>query len=145
MSIADNPPDIIMIVEVIRKTEVTPIDEARLSLPGFNAFYNFFFDPSLPNLGGSGSRVIVIFVGNSISVYEFRDVGPFHEQLWLSVPFVGSDSLLVGCIYCSLSSDTLTSTCQLCKFIELAASLSTHQLICGDFNCSNMDWITGCG
>jgi len=114
-----------MIVEVIPKVQVTPIDEARLSLAGFNAFYNF--DPSSPNLGSSGSCGNAIFVSNIISAYDFHEVGPFHGQLCMvSVPLVGSDSLLVGSIYRSPSSDTLASTCQLCKLIELAASLSTH-------------------
>ena len=49
MHIADDPPDIIMLVEVIPKAQFMPIDQARLSLPGFTAYYNF--DPSTPNLG----------------------------------------------------------------------------------------------
>jgi len=42
VQIADNPPDIILITEVIPKAQVNPIDEGRL---GFNVFLNF--DPTL--------------------------------------------------------------------------------------------------
>jgi len=130
-------------VEVIPKAQVNPIDQARLSLPGFNAYYNF--DPCLSNLGGSGSRGIAIFVKCSIRAHEFHDVEPFHEQLWLSVPLTNNDSLLLGCIYRSPSSDMLTSTSQLCGLLQSVASLSTHLLVCGDFNYPNIDWFTGCG
>jgi len=38
MQIADSPPDIILITEVIPKAQTNPIDEARLNIPGFNMF-----------------------------------------------------------------------------------------------------------
>jgi len=47
-----------MLVEVIPKTQIAPIDQARLSLPGFTAYYNF--DPNSPNLGCSGFCGIAI-------------------------------------------------------------------------------------
>jgi len=39
MRIADDSPDIVMLVEIILKAQVNPIDQARLYLPGFNAHY----------------------------------------------------------------------------------------------------------
>jgi len=51
-------------VEVIPKAQINPINQARLSLTGFNAYYKF--NPSLSNLGGSGSRSIAIFVKSGI-------------------------------------------------------------------------------
>ena len=79
MRIADDPTDIIMLVEVIPNAQIVPIDQARLSLPGFIAYYNF--DPSLPNLGSSGSRGIAIFISSSISAYEIHYSELLHKQL----------------------------------------------------------------
>ena len=45
---------------------------------------------------------------------------------------MGHDSLLVGCIYRSPSSDTLQSTIGLCKLLTEIGD-HTHLLICGDF------------
>jgi len=95
--------------------------------------------------GGSGSHGIAIFIKSSINAHVFYDVGPFHEQLWLSIPLVGNNSLPLGCVYRSPSSNISTSTCQLCRLLEHAASLLTHLLVCGDFNYPNIDWTTSCG
>jgi len=97
MRIANDSPDIIMLVEVIPKAQVNPIDQARY-LPGFNAQYNF--DPSLSNLGVSGSLGIAIFVKSSICAYEFHDAELFHEQLWLSIPLTNNDLLQIMTYYC---------------------------------------------
>ena len=49
MKIADSPPDIILITEVIPKAQTNPtIEEARLNILGFNIFLNF--DPNLYDL-----------------------------------------------------------------------------------------------
>ena len=125
----DKPPDIILLVEVIPKAQVASIDQIRLTLPGYNAYFNF--DPSLSNLGSLGSRGIAIFINSNINAYQFHDV---VSQLWISVPLAGSDLLLVGCVYCSPSSVTSTSTHQLCRLLESVTSLSTHLLVCGDFS-----------
>ena len=68
MQISDNPPDIILITEVIPKAQINPIEEARLNIPGFNVFLNF--DPTLNNLGSSNCRGIAIYVSNMISATE---------------------------------------------------------------------------
>ena len=41
MKIADGPPDIILITEVIPKAQTIPLDGARLNIPGVNVFLNF--------------------------------------------------------------------------------------------------------
>jgi len=143
MCIADEPPNIILLVEVIPKAQVAPIDRVRLALPGYNAYFNF--DPGSSNLGSSGIHGIAIYVNSSIHAYQFHDVGSFHEQLWISVLLVGKDLLLLGCVYHSPSSVASTSTHQLCRLLKSVSSLSTHLLVCGDFNYSNIDWTTGCG
>ena len=40
MCVADEPPDIILLVEVIPKAQVAPNDQVRLALPGYNAYFN---------------------------------------------------------------------------------------------------------
>ena len=65
MKIADSPPDIILITEVIPKAQIDPIEEARLNIPGFNVFLNF--DPNLHDLGSCG---VAIYASNKINATE---------------------------------------------------------------------------
>ena len=115
-----------MINEVIPKAQHTPIDEARLSIDGFTLFLNF--DPTLQNLGYRG---IAMYVSNQIRATNLSLGSPFHEHLWLSIPLRGNDSLWIGYIYRSPSSNLETSTEYLC---DLLTKLCSHLLICGDFN-----------
>jgi len=68
MKIAYSLPDIILITEVIPKAHTNPIDEVRLSIPGFNVFLNFY--ATLRNLGSSNFRGIAIYVSNTIVATE---------------------------------------------------------------------------
>jgi len=138
MQIADSPPDIILITEVIPKAQTNPIDEARLNIPGFNMFLNF--DPSLHNLGSSNCRGIAIYVANTINASELSFSNPFKEHLWVSIPLLTKESLRIGCIYRSPTADLATSTESLCNLLSMAAESCSHLLICGDFNYANINW-----
>ena len=88
---------------------------------------------------------IAIYVSNSINAYPIHYPVPFHEQMWLQIPLVGNDLLMVGCIYRSPSSDTLSSTNLLCSLLTSAVLSCTHLLVCVDFNYASINWATGYG
>ena len=143
MHIADNPPDIILITEVIPKAQIHPIDEARLNIPGFTVFLNF--DPTLHNLGPSNCRGIAIYVSNTFNATELFFDTEFKEHLWVSIRLLNKDSLRIGCIYRSPTADLVASTNSLCDLLSTAATSCSHLLICGDFNYPNINWINNIG
>jgi len=63
----------------------------------------------------------------------------FNVHVWASIKLKESDSLLVGCIYRSLSSNIDTSTASLCELLTGINNYS-HLLICGDFNYEEISW-----
>ena len=139
MAIAGNDPDIILISEILPKAYCNTITAARLSLAGYRAFYNF--DPTtIPPI--STIRGVGIYVSEKLSPHEvqFNDC-EFQEQLWIEIALKGSDSLLVGCIYRSPSSDLCQSTTALFDLLSKIQDHS-HVLICGDFNYPDIKWST---
>ena len=132
MQIADIPPDIILITEVIPKAQINPIDEARLNIPGFNLFLNF--DPTLHNLGSSNCCNIAIYVSNTIKAMELLLDTEFKENLWVSIPLQNNDPLSIGCIYRNPTANVTISKNSLCNLLNAAATFCSHLLISGDFN-----------
>ena len=143
MEIADAPPDIIMITEVIPKAQVQPISNARLSVPGYATYLNF--DPDTSEISSKGIRGVAIYIRESIqaNVTKMED-SCFSEQLWLNIKLVGNDNLLLGCIYRSPSGSAEIQkqrTVELCKLLREATSLNnSHLVIGGDFNYPEIDW-----
>ena len=139
MSIAGNEPDVICVTEVIPKAQTLPISPAQLAIPGYSQYTNF--DHSSPCLGASGKRGICLFIASNLKATEITFPGnPFSEQLWLKLRLHGGDALVLGAIYRSPSSDTL-STSHLCQLlVEVTNTKPSHLLIMGDFNFSTIDW-----
>ena len=54
---------------------------------------------------------------------------------------MGHDQPLVGCVYCSPSSDPVQNTSSLCNLLG-KINVSSHLLVCGDFNYPNIEWTT---
>ena len=63
-----------------------------------------------------------------------------EEHLWISIDLCGSDCLLIGGIYRSPSSNICDSTKSLCDLLQSVVGHSSHLLICGDFNYSDINW-----
>jgi len=98
MKIADNPPDIILITEVIPKAQTNPIEEARLNIPGFNVFLNF--DPNLQIM----SWCCNLCIQQDNATELLFDI-QFKEHLWISIPLFNNDSLTIGCIHGSPTAE----------------------------------------
>ena len=142
MTITGAEPDIILLTEVIPKAQKLPIPPALLALPNFVTHLNF--DPAKPHLGTSGQRGLAIFIAEHLKAGEIEfPANSFSEQLWVRVRLRGGDALTAGCIYRSPNS-SVENTMELCKLLEEAsASSTTHLLIVGDFNLSDIDWDSG--
>ena len=132
--ISGNEPDIILLNEVIPKAQVMALYPSLIAIPNYAVFSNF--DPSIPNLGSAGKRGIIIFVSDKLHASDVTilPVTPDCEHLWIRLKLCGSDSLLIGCIYRSPSSDTKHSTECLCEILHKVTTSDSHLLICGNFN-----------
>ena len=140
MRITGNEPDILLLTEVIPKAQVSPIDAALLSIPGYHMFASF--DLSQERLGTSGQRGICIYVKDQLNTRTVTFCeAELIEQLWISVLLKGSDKLVIGCLYRSPSVDGHGSVNSLTKLLNVISDLNPpHLLVVGDFNLPEIDW-----
>ena len=131
-------PHVIIITEVLSKAPNISVSEASLTISGYNLFTNFDF------LNLHGCRGVCMYVLSSINVEVFTlPVNISVEHLWIKLHLNSSDYLLVGGIYRSPSLDFKQSTLDICYLFQCIHNLnSSHLLIVGDFNYSNITW--GC-
>ena len=95
----------------------------------------YFPDLYITNIRGVG-----IFVHHKLQASQMYFNAPrFEDHVWANIKLQGSDSLLVGCIYRSPSSNIDTSTASLCSLFADFTNYS-HLLICGDFNYKEISW-----
>ena len=139
MIIAGDEPDIILITEILPKACCNTITTAHLSITGYRSFFNF--DPATVSFI-SKVRGVGIYVSENLLCHQIHfDNSNFEEQIWIKLFLKGSDSLLIGCMYRSPSSDKYTSTLALCNLLSSIHGYF-HVLICGDFNYPNINWST---
>jgi len=123
--IVGDEPDLILITEILPKRSVNSISSARLSLDGYQAFFNFIPDSQQTS---QTTRGVGIYVSSKLSVTEVTfNRYSHHEHVW---KLMGHDTLLVACIYRSPSSHSLQSTFGLCNLIT-EVNVHSHLLICG--------------
>ena len=113
--IAGDEPDLILITAILPKRNVNSLSTARLSLDGYQTFFNF--NPGTEQTPQT-THGVGIYVSRKLSVTEVVFNGySHHEHVWISIKLMGHDMLLVGCIYRSPSFYTLQSTLGLCYLI----------------------------
>lgn len=139
-TIADNPPDIIIVTEVIPKAQKHPIQEPLLKIDGFETFTNFAFTEE--NLGIAGKRGVAFFVNSKLETEVVNLKANYDDHLWIQIQLRNRDSLLCGCMYRTPNKDKVEETTKaVCDVItEAVAREPTHLLICGDFNYPDIDW-----
>ena len=143
MAIAHSEPDIIAITEVIPKAQLYPITAATLQLTGYDLFTNF--ELNTPNPGTGGIRGIVFYTKANIQAKELHFKKVSIEHLWLTIKLKHQDSLVLGCIYRSPSSNSTTSTEAVGDLLrEVVNTLPSHLVITGDFNYSDINWTNWC-
>lgn len=141
--IAGDEPDVILVTEVIPKSQKNPISSALLNIEGYEPHYNFNLEKE--NLGESGIRGVAIYTKSSITVREVEiAIENFTDHLWIEI--LSADSpVLVGCVYRSPSNDatkesSMASAIQITQLIATAAKMNPNLIIAGDFNFKEIDW-----
>ena len=142
MMIVDEKPDIILITEVIPKSQTNPINPSLLSLDGYN--YHLNFNPDESYLGKSGIRGVLIYFKVSLIINEVNlEMEGFKDHVWIEV--IGKrSSLLIGCLYRSPSDESISGLTESIKkvnsLIEKAYKMNRNLVIAGDFNLKDIDW-----
>ena len=125
MMITNEPPDIIIINEVIPKAQRNLILADSLNIDGYDLSCNFKLEEE--NMGAAGTRGIDIYLLDSL-VNSSVDRG--HATT------VGVEHM-----YRSPSTNIETSTMAVCNIMSLALNIEhTHFLLVGDFNYKDIDW-----
>ena len=144
--IAGREPDVIIITEVIPKAQEQELPKVRMRLDGYTEFFNF--EPEKAMLGKTGKRGIVIYAKNWLNPQETvysSSFSSFSEQLWITASpnGKGGNTVLIGGIYRSPSSDEETTVRELGKLLDHVMQdkpKKTQLIICGDFNLKGIDW-----
>ena len=97
--IAGDAPDIIMITEVIPKTQINSIETHLLQLENYDVYVNF--DESATNIEASGIRGVAIDAKDDLYVNEVKLNTDFKDHLWVEIHLSRNDSILCGCTYIS--------------------------------------------
>ena len=132
----DERPHIIAIAEIKPKNCRYTLTEAELQLDGYTLHSC--------NLETDQRRGVVVYIDNSLQATQVGTDTAGDEQLWLSIRLWNHDLLLFGCIYRSPGSTEENYTQLYTSIINMCDETRyTHQLICGDFNCGEVNWATG--
>ena len=144
MFISSDPPDMMLITEVIPKNQINPIAPALLDIKGYNCHLNF--GPNTSNLSRSGIRGVAIYSHKSIMVNEidFLIVGQ-HDHIWVEFPTDKGEKVLCGCIYRSPSNDIDLASCKrstdgIRQLITKTYEYNNTLIVAGDFNYKNIEW-----
>ena len=131
-------PNIIVITEMLPKAPSSIISSSLFALPGYSLYANF--DPDNYSPLSTNIRGVGIFVSNKLeSSQVFLQSTPFMDHVSANIKLQGSDSLLIGGVYRSLSCHLNTSVDSLCNLLSILDNY-THLLICGDFNFREISW-----
>ena len=142
-SIAGKEPDIILITEVIPKSQRNPISPSLLHVEGYNPYFNF--NPNDENLGESGIRGVVIYSKTSFTVnkIDFK-IPDYRDHAWIEITS-GKETLLIGCVYRSPTDDickesSMKSATKMSNLIRTACQSNSNIVFAGDFNYKEIDW-----
>ena len=112
--IADNEPDLILITEVIPKTYTSCMSSSRVDIPDYFRYSNFDSDAEQV----ADMRGICVYVSSALMSTEVQfSTLSFLESLWIKMILRGSNSILVGCVYCSPSFGLEGSTNSVCQLL----------------------------
>lgn len=93
------------------------------------------------NLDNNRGRGLLLYIDKNIHALEEKLTTKFEENLFIKIPLINNDNLLLGLIY---RSPSMTDKDQNLKLVELIQECCqkkfTHLLIMGDFNFPNIDW-----
>ena len=129
LRVEDSEPDVVVLTECIPKAQMRELTHSCFTVGEYYTPY-LNFDPNQAGLGVSGRRGIVILVRSGLSPTEISFPGIFQESLWLKMKLANHDSLLIGAVYRSPSSDGHQSTDALCQLLETVGILQQADQHC---------------
>ena len=127
-------PDIIAITEVKPKNNRYPVLPSEYNIENYALYQD--------NVDNKKGRGIIIYVHESLSAKIISCNTDFEESLWVEIPLIGCDKLLVGCIYRSESGTKENNDRLLHLLNEIKTKKYSHILIMGDFNYKDINWQT---
>ena len=117
MFIAGNEPDLMLISETLPKNRSVFVNVSNLMISGYSLYLNF--DSNINSSSTLGICSVGIFVSMKISAVQVHfDTPNFKDHVWISINHQGHDKLLIGCIYCSPSTNMDVSKSSLCSLPE---------------------------
>ena len=126
-------PDIIAVTEILPKNRGRDIQPAELELEGFDCFKT--------KLDDRGACIYTKKWLKAVTVDDIIDI-EFKESVWCEIGLKDDDNLLIGCIYRSPNSSQKNND-HLLELIRAACNKrNSHLLIMGDFNYSEVDWVS---
>ena len=85
MFIQKDEPDILLITEVIPKSQVNPITDALLKVDGYEYYLNLNCNDS--NLGTAGIRGVAIYYKETMIVEDVKfSVNECRDHVWVEIP-----------------------------------------------------------
>ncbi|XP_071941051.1 uncharacterized protein [Antedon mediterranea] len=123
----DSDPDIILLTEILPKHSLYQVQKNELEIEEYNFYYS------------EKKRGIGIYVKSHLSVSVVDFESDFEESLWVEV-YVGSQRMVIGCMYRSPNS-TMENNFKIRELFGRVNMIKCDYLIvAGDFNFGNICW-----
>ena len=130
-----SPPEVIVITEVKLKNRSTTLTEAEFKIDGYNI--------TSKGVQSDHGRGIIIYTSTSLSFSELYLNSDFQEHVVVSTRLHGNDTLVIGAVYRSPSSDDENNEKLISLLEEITGRKASHTVIVGDFNYGDIDWEMG--
>ena len=123
-------PEVICLVEILPKSGNYVFNECEFSINGYHSYFST-----------NKKRGVAVYTKSGLNTgLATIDLNEYEEVVLVTVKLQNQDSLLIGCIYRSPSSDDINNA-KLIKMLEQISSRAfSHLLIVGDFNCKEINW-----
>lgn len=132
MYIATYMPEIIGINEAKCKHSRYRVKQEELKIEGYEMHQK--------NLENETGRGIILYVREGIEHEVISTKTTFEESLWIRIKLKGQDTLMVGCVYRSPTSNGENNENLRCLLNEMSQIKGSHLLIFGDFNYKDINW-----
>ena len=129
----EHKPMVVGITEVTPKNYRTEIQQAELSMDGYQCLSNL----------QRAKRGVCIYTHESLGCIECRAMADedIEESVWCEMKLTGNDKLLIGCIYRSPNS-TIANYAKINELLRRASGLNfSHLLVFGDLNHPSINWL----
>jgi endonuclease/exonuclease/phosphatase family metal-dependent hydrolase len=126
-------PLVIGVTEVKPKNLKTPLTTADITMEGYDAHLS----------NDHSGRMVCIYTAKEMRTSEcdFNKDISFQECIFVKLHPNEKDTILVGCIYRSPSTDEENNSKLVKLMREIDKTSASHILIMGDFNLPEIDWI----